>query len=179
MVAYIGASQDTAAPDPGREQRSTPAYDPTPAEWLWYFDWAAKHRPVATVAADHHVEFHRILVAIRRVDAWKRQEKLFDVDNFRVRQTETLENAALESIALWDEKHDIRYLAEARRLLGDIRKLWGIGKPLAAAKADSRTEGLARVAGVDRITALRTQASQLIEIAEKLAQSDVADEPGY
>ncbi|MBS0207086.1 MAG: hypothetical protein JSS49_29775 [Planctomycetes bacterium] len=175
MVLPIDSPDTSSPPASGNATSSGPSYDPTPAEWLWYFEWAAKHRPVAVVAAAHNRDFHQICVAIRRVAAWKRQEKLFDIDNFRIRQTETLENSALEALTLWDEKRDIRHLAETRRLLGDIRKLWGVGKPPPAVKADARTDGLARVAGIDRIEALRAQASQLMQVANELEKPDGDD----
>lgn len=113
------------------------------------------------------------------LEEWLRLELFDDVVAFRVRQTEALERATAQALQRWTETSDIRYLAEARKLLVDIRRMWGVDKPPQAESKDARVEGLERVAGQDRVVALRLQAARLLEVADELSgrPSTISESP--
>jgi predicted DNA-binding protein YlxM (UPF0122 family) len=162
--------QEDAQPsddDPRSAGRPEPC-EPGATDLAWYYEWAVKHRSVADIAAELGVTHSAVHDVVRRTELWMRRELFADVVALRVRQTELLERAAAELLQKWGDSSDIRFLAEARRLLLDIRKMWGVDKPPRAEAADARTEEPDRVAGRSRADALRAQAARLIQAADEL-----------
>jgi hypothetical protein len=151
------------------EEKPIEPYQPSAGDLAWYQEWAVRHRSVSDIAASLDVSYHVVHRVVRRVEEWLRLELFDDVVAFRVRQTEALERAAAQALQRWTETSDIRYLAESRKLLVDIRKMWGVDKPQQVEAKDSRSEGLERVAGIDRAEALRLQAARLLEVADELS----------
>lgn len=159
--------------DPSTDNGTRSADRPEPCEpnatdLAWYYEWAVKHRSVADIAAELGVTHGTVHDVVRRTELWMRRELFADVVALRVRQTELLEQAAAEVLQKWSDSSDIRCLAEVRRLLVDIRKIWGIDKPPRAEAAEAGTEELERVAGRSRADALRAQAAKLIQAADEL-----------
>ena len=147
-------------------------YQPSARDLAWYQEWAVRHRSISDIAAGLDTSYHVVHRVVRRVEEWLRLELFDDVVAFRVRQTEALERAAAQALQRWTETSDIRYLSESRKLLVDIRKMWGVDKPQQVEVKDARTEGLERVAGLDRAEALRRQAARLLETADELSSGE-------
>ena len=147
-------------------------YQPSARDLAWYQEWAVRHRSISDIAASLDTSYHVVHRVVRRVEEWLRLELFDDVVAFRVRQTEALERAAAQALQRWTETSDIRYLSESRKLLVDIRKMWGVDKPQQVEVKDARTEGLERVAGLDRAEALRRQAARLLETADELSSGE-------
>lgn len=169
-LTIVRDQDDARTPDDDdpRSAARTEQTAPSATDLAWYYEWAVKHRSVSDIAAELGVTHSTVHDAVRRAELWMRRELFADVVALRVRQTELLEQAAAEVLQKWSDSSDIRCLAEARRLLVDIRKIWGIDKPPRAEAADVETEELERVAGRSRADALRAQAARLIQAADEL-----------
>lgn len=138
---------------------------PSARDLAWYRDWSVNFKRKFQIAADANVTRSTVSRAIDKVDAWLKQEMIDDVLAQRVRQTEFLEQVAADCAKQWQTSQDVAFAEQARKILSDIRKMWGMDKPQSINITSSEGEGLERVAGLSRSEAIRQEAAKMLAAA--------------
>jgi len=145
---------------------------------ILYQKWSVEYNSIADLAQESGCSAGTIRRAIRRVANQHLQRVMKDLPLIRVRQAEALENVVRQALQRWNETFDVRYIAEVRKLMTEIRKIWGLDKPTTFAEpVDPSSVGLERVAGIDRATALRSQAERMLQVADQLTTIPMSTGP--
>ena len=145
--------------------------DPTPVELDWYEQWAIDHRRLLTIAREADVSLRDVIQAIRKVGLWLREHAFYSAEVIRDRQSALLEELASRCLEQWKPGDAMAPIEQARKLLADLRDLWGADKPPALPPNDDL---VIRVDGLDRIQALRRQAAVLEQAADVLESDGAA-----
>lgn len=139
--------------------------EPPARELAWYYEWAVNHRRQADIAREAKVSRPIIHRAVHAVHEWLRQQTIDDILVDRMRQSETLEQAAAVCLKKFYATLEVPYMEEARKILADIRKMKGVDKP-EKLEIETDSDGLARAAGMSRADAMRAMAAVLMKNAE-------------
>ena len=175
-------------------------WEPSAEHMRWYELWAVKQRSYRWIGREVGRDHKTVLIAVRKVSEWIRQQMFSTVMEFRYRQTEALEEIAANALEAWQKSiglqtvvtkkdgqngtetitrteesfGDPRYLTIAMGAMADIRKIWGVDKPAmleVSVGGPSRGENLERVDGISRSEALKRRAELLLERAKRIEQN--------
>ena len=139
--------------------------EPSARDLSWYHSWSVKFVRQCEIARAANVKRETVCVAIKKVDAWLKSQMIDDILSHRVRQTETLEHVVSECLEKWVETKEVEFAEEARKILSDIRKMWGMDKPQKIDITTTEGEGLERVAGKPRSEAIKLEAERMLAAA--------------
>ncbi len=178
VVQVVEVAKHATGPKPGARGRyhgdGFGAWTPSECHMAWYYLWAVQHRGFQEIAKEVGVSRAAVCKAVRRVEEFMRLETFGEILETRHRQTATLENMVAELLRAWHKSKEIgagdpSYLGEARAAMADIRKIWGVDKPLKLeVSGGNQGEGLERICGLTPAEALKNQARAMLERAEKL-----------
>lgn len=167
-------------------------WEPNETHLNWYYHWTYKFMSYGEIARDASVHHGTVCKAVHKVREWFRLTQIDEIVEIQNRHMGTLERVAREALTAWERskeesvtdttetdpegkvttKRQVRYqcgdsayLAEARAALGDIRKLFGVDKPLQIAVSHGGGDELERVSGMPRAEALRRHAEKMIALA--------------
>lgn len=188
-----------------RNPKVAEPYVPSQLHLEWYKLWAEGHLRVTLIAERYKVSRQSVHGAVRRVADYMRLETFDEIIDIRHRQTAALESLVNLARTSFDEsrgEHTVKtvrkvtgdkstetttrtehlagnpaYLNVARDALADIRKIWGVDKPIVKEEVEMDAEGLERVAGVPRAQAIRIQGELLLRNAAEMEQSRDASKP--
>ncbi len=143
--------------------------EPSARDLDWYLQWTRDYRRPTAIAADCNPPVSKSTVAraLTRVGHWMRLQLFETVVKIRMRQTHALEHRIEETLHEWEQGKDVKYLNQARGMMAEIRRMWGVDAP-ARLELETRSVNLPRVDGMTRAEAIEATARTLLATAESI-----------
>ena len=135
----------------------------------WYLQWTRDFLSFTKIAATctPPVSRQTVTKALKKMEAWLRLQLFETVISLRTRHTHSLEHRIEEVIVEWQKNKEVKYLEQAREMMAEIRKMWGVDAP-ARLEVETHSIGLVRVDGMSRVQAIEATGRALLATAESI-----------